>query len=45
MKRGSINCSSLARLSTNYKLTIVESCGHDIPGEAPEAVVNGVLRS
>jgi pimeloyl-ACP methyl ester carboxylesterase len=33
---------SLARLSTNGKLITVENSGHDIPGEAPEAVVNPV---
>jgi pimeloyl-ACP methyl ester carboxylesterase len=34
--------ASLARLSTQGKLIIVESSGHDIPGEAPEAVVKAV---
>lgn len=33
---------SLARLSTNGKLITVESSGHDIPGEAPDAIVSAV---
>ena len=33
---------SLARLSTRGKLITVENSGHDIPGEAPAAVINAV---